>query len=182
MKFHTLSLLFLGPYVDINVWAKYPLEGSGCWDRGVAVGCLLCPFVFVFLSCLMRRISRPSPGMRCRVHVGEGKPAKPPALHLSGTAATIRVLWRYGVPGQLERRHGDNGFIPHANVHSRLGALMAVLVFQIVAGLFAECQELMVGGWSCPVPVRTHVSLSLFSLSCLSNLNLGPTGRLKGHL
>ena len=91
-------------------------------------------------------------------HVGvvEKYLQKSKTLLLSNTVATAKEFCEdVEGPASSKDASGDNCYIHHANIYSCHWPSWLVLVFNIPAGLLAECQELIVRGQSCQVSVRT---------------------------
>lgn len=143
--------------------------------QAVDAGCL--PFLFdcACLSYLMRRISRPSLGMRnanCRIGAyGEwwGNTYRNPK------PCSCLVLWplpksfvEKGLASWKDASR-DNCSIYHASIYSCCWPSWLVLVFNISAGLWAECQELTVR--SSPARFLSEL-ISPFLLPYLVSLTL----------
>lgn len=122
------------------------------WMWGVC-----CVHSFLFCpSCLMRRILRPSPGVRnanCGVkgrvgvgkHQSNSKPCTCPALQ--PLPKSLVKMWMECTASWKGAR-GDICCTHLANIHFCRWPLWLVLVFKITAGVFAECQDLTVWGQS----------------------------------
>lgn len=81
---------------------------------------------------------------------------KSKTLHLSSTVAAAEEFCEdVEGPASWKDASGNNCYIHHANIYSCRWPSWLVLVFNISAGLLAECQELTVRGQFCQVSVRT---------------------------